>query len=146
MADSDEIDLITIRTGKKVFVVLPKVFPQILGSVGGVLREFALEQTVFAHKGNLVRRFCKDTFQWEPSKIVDVFRVCRERGWGVKDSLDRIAADVVGGQFCRRGWRFDAITIPSSTVLEHRGLSASLVHAFGIKLEEEEVGRVGHST
>jgi hypothetical protein len=145
-ADSDKIDLLTIKTRRKVFVVLPKVFPQILRSFGGVLREFVVEQTVFAHKGNLRRQFCKDKFQWELSKFVDVFRACRERGWGVKDSLDRIAADVVGGQFCRRGWHFDAVTIPSSTVLEHRGLSASLVHKFGMKLQEEEVGRVGHST
>jgi hypothetical protein len=146
VADSDKIDLLTIKTKKKVFIVLPKVFPQILRSVGEALRKFALEQTIFAHKGNLMRQFCKDTFQWEPTKVIDVFQACRERGWGVKDSLDRIATDVVGGNFCRRGWHFDAVAIPSSTVLEHRKLSASLVHKFGMNLQEEEVGRLGHST
>jgi hypothetical protein len=145
-ANIDEIDLLTIRTKKKVFAVLPKVFPQILKSIGRALREFAVEQTIFAHKGNQMRQYCKDTFQWELMKVIDVFWVCLERGWGAKDSLDHIAADLVGGQFCRRGWRFEAVAIPSSTVLEHRELSVSLVHEFGVKLQEVEAGGVGHST
>jgi hypothetical protein len=75
-------------------------------------------------------------------KVIDVFWVCLKRGWGAKDSLVHIAADVVGVQFCRRDWRFDAVTILSSTVLEHRGLSASLVHEVGM----EKWVEWGHST
>ena len=132
-ADIEEINLLTIRTKRKVLTVLPKVFPRILKSIGGALRECALKQTIVAHKGNQRRQYCRDTFQWERMKVSDVFWVCLERGWGAKDSLVHIAADVVRGQFCRRDWRFDAVTIPSSTVLGHRGLSASLVHEVGMK-------------
>jgi hypothetical protein len=49
--DIDEINLLTIRTKRKVLTVLPKVFPRTLKLIGGALRECALRRTIFAHKG-----------------------------------------------------------------------------------------------
>jgi hypothetical protein len=133
-SDVDEVDLLTIRTRRNVFAVLPKVFPQALKLIGGALRESAMRQTVFVHKGNRMRKFCKEVLQWQPWNIKDVFRICLEKGWGARDSLDLITESLVTGKFCRRGWRFDAVTIPSSTVLEHRKINATLIHEFGLKL------------
>jgi hypothetical protein len=79
-SDVDEVDLLTIRTKGKVVAVLPKVFPQTLKSIGGALRESAMGQTVFVHKGNRMRQFCKEVLRWEPENIKDVFRMCLEKG------------------------------------------------------------------
>jgi hypothetical protein len=130
----DEVDLLTVRTRKRVFAVLPKVFPQTVQAVGAALRNSVEEQVVFVHKGNKLRKFCKEVLQWVPENVMDVFDACLEKGWGARDNMDYIAADVVKGNFCRRGWRFDAVAIPSSTVIEHRRINASLIHEFGLKM------------
>jgi hypothetical protein len=130
----DEIDLLTVRTRKRVFAVLPKVFPQTVQAVGAALRNSVEQQMVFVYKGNRVRKFCKEVLQWVPENVTDVFETCLGKGWGAKDNMVYIAADVVKGNFWRRGWRFDAVAISSSTVMEHRRINASLIHEFGLKM------------
>jgi hypothetical protein len=120
-----------------VFAGLPEVFPRITRSVGKALRKFAMVQTIFVHKGNKMRQFCKDTLECEPEKVMDVFHECMKRGWGAKDNFDNVAEDVRGGEFCKGGWKFDAVNIPSPTVMEHQGICVSLVYEFGIKNAEK---------
>jgi hypothetical protein len=67
----------------------------------------------------------------------DVFHECMKRGWGAKDNLDNVAEDVCGGEFCKRGWKFDAVNIPSPTMMEHQRICMSLVYEFGIKMVEK---------
>jgi hypothetical protein len=133
-SEADEIDVLTVKTKRRIFMILPKVFPQTLGPLGKALREFAIEQTVFVHKGAKMRSFCKEVLQWVPKNIVDVHEIVLRKGWGKGDSINVISEKVLGGKFCRRAWRFDAVTIPSSTALEHRRINASLIHKFGLKM------------
>jgi hypothetical protein len=69
LSDVDVMDLVVFRTRKKVFAGLPEVFSRITRSVGKTLHKFAMVQTIFVHKGNKMRRFCKETWEWEPEKI-----------------------------------------------------------------------------
>jgi hypothetical protein len=107
LSDFDVVDLVVFRTRKKVFAGLPEVFPRITRSVGKALCKFAMVQTFFVPKGNKMRQFCKETLEWEPEKVMDVFHESMKRGRGAKDNLDNVAEDLLGGEFCKRGWKFD---------------------------------------
>jgi hypothetical protein len=131
---TDEIDLLTVRTKRRIFVFLPKVFPQTLEPLGKALNECAMDQVVFTHKGDKMKSFCKEVLQWGPKNIIDVHEIVLRKGWGKGDTMDDISEKVLGGRFCRRAWRFDAVTVPSSTALEHRKIHASLIHEFGLQM------------
>jgi hypothetical protein len=129
-----EIDMVSIRTQNMVFAFLPKVHPRLSEKIGKELQKFGKVQTVFVHKGNpLLRFFCMKVFHWEPRKVVDIFDICLGKGWGPKNSWDLITGDIVGGEFCRRGWNFHANYVPSAMVMKHRLIQVSLIYEFGSK-------------
>jgi hypothetical protein len=133
MSSADEVDMLVIRKKSKVIAVLPKVYEKVLESVGAALRDYGKKQTVCVHKGKVLLRFCLDVFRWEPSDVIDAFEVCLERNRGVKGSFYLMTKDIVGGNFCCRGWWFYGDHVPGPTIMEHKLILVSLIFEFGRK-------------
>ena len=97
--------------------------------------KFERKQTVFVYKAKnkVLSGYGEEAFGWRPSNVIDVFEVCMKKGWSDKAVEDQVARDVVGGQFCRRAWRFCADRVPSPVVMEHRKIFTSLIYEFGRK-------------
>ena len=126
-----EVHLVTIRCQSRIFALAPLVYPQVVASVGRVLREHAESRQMFIWQGSQLLQFCQGQLRWTPKNYVDVAEVCKEKGWS--PHLNGITEKVVGGMYCRHASQFLADTRhPSQAVLKHRAMTVSLVHEFGI--------------
>jgi hypothetical protein len=125
------MDMIVIRTCDKVFVVFPKLFPDLVERVGGILCREALDKKVFVYKGQQLMDFLGEEFGWRPVSVVDAMDICGDRKWA--QNLSTLTERTVGGEFCRRASHFSATAIPSTIVLKHRAMTVSLIYCFGLK-------------
>jgi hypothetical protein len=130
--------MLAIRTSTKVFLLFPKLFPDLVESVSGVFRRDAVDKTVFVYKGRQVLDFLGDKYDWHPS-TVDAVDICEEKEWVA--NLDSITEKTVGGSFCRRASQFGATSIPNTMVLKHRSMTVSLICSFGLKFGRLRLGR-----
>jgi hypothetical protein len=123
--------LVTIRCQSRIFALVPLVYPQVVASVGKVLREHAAPRRMFTWRGARLLQYCQGQLQWTPENYVDIAEFCKEEEWS--PHLDGITEKVVGGLYCRHASQFLAESRhPSQVVLKHRAMMVSLVYAFGI--------------
>ena len=123
--------LMAVRTCSKVFIIFPKLFPDLVERIGGILCRDAADKKVFVYKGQRLMDFLGEKFGWRPFSVIDTIDICKDKGWA--PNLDTLTEKTVSGKFCRRASQFSAAAIPNTIVLKHRYMMVSLVYGFGLK-------------
>ena len=145
-AQQSRIGMVVFCFKETVMFVIPPLFPDTTSAIGRALRRNP--KTVIAYRWHRRGQEMQKLFEWEPSDVVMVEDVAREKG--LEPTLDAMAEEVVGGKMCRRGSFFGASAVPSAIALEHRAIRVTLIRDFVVKLRgmrkpEEDRSRSQHN-
>jgi hypothetical protein len=73
-----EVDLVVIRCQTRIFALAPQLYPEVVASVGKLLRDYAASKWIFVWKGDVLFWFCQQQLRWTPENFVDIADVCKK--------------------------------------------------------------------
>ena len=125
------LDFLTFRMRKKVFFYSPALSRSYREAVARILKERTDEKKVFVYKEKRAVSVLQTEFQWTPKVVVDAKQVAADNQ--LHPTMSGIAEALVGGPYCRRGFWFSDMSIPSQVALRHRNMNASLIYEFCVQ-------------
>ena len=114
----------------KVFLLLPKQFPETVKPVSDALRGF--DGYALRYRWHRVCTVFEEQLGFRPPRAYDVEQAAASNG--VTYELSAMAKRVTGGSYCRRGSNFSGLTIPSVVAQRHCAIRAKIIYEDVVEL------------